>query len=99
MVQVDEVLIKKVADLARLELNDSEISEYVHSIGAILNHVEQLALVDVTNVEPMYHGIDGALKLREDLVRAFPVDEEGNPKVLQSAPEVLHGGFKVPQVI
>ncbi len=99
MIEVNEALIKKVAELSRLELNDSEIQEYVKSIGDILKHVDQLATVDVTGVEPMYYGVDGPLKLREDEVHAFPTDENGKPKVLQSAPEVLYDGFKVPQII
>jgi aspartyl-tRNA(Asn)/glutamyl-tRNA(Gln) amidotransferase subunit C len=99
MIDVNEALIKKVAVLSRLELNDSEIQEYVKSIGDILKHVEQLAQVKVDGVEPLYHGVDGALKLRDDVAIPFPTDENGRPKVLQSAPDVLHDGYKVPQII
>ena len=99
MIEVNEALIKKVADLARLELKDAEIQEYVKSIGDILKHVHQLSEVNVDGVEPMSYGIDGSLRLREDEVKLFPVGKNGKPKILECAPEVLHDGFKVPQVI
>ena len=103
-VQVDEALIRKVAELSRLELKDSEIQDYVKSIGDVLKHVDQLSNVNIIGedgqpVAPMYHGIDGDLKLRSDEVVAFPTDEHGKPKVLKSAPEVVDDGYKVPQVL
>jgi aspartyl-tRNA(Asn)/glutamyl-tRNA(Gln) amidotransferase subunit C len=99
MIDVNEALIRKVAALARLELNEQEIQEYVQSIGDILKHVDELAQVDIAGVAPMYHGIDDSLKLREDIAIPFPTDENGKPKILQCAPDVLHDGFKVPQII
>ena len=99
MIEVNAQLIRKVAELSRLELNDQEIQEYVKSIGDILKHVDQLSLAQVEGVEPMNYGVDGSLRLREDIAIPFPVDESGKPKVLKSAPEVLYDGFKVPQMI
>ena len=99
MIDVNEALIKKVAELSRLELNEAEIQEYVKSIGDILKHVDQLTQVKVEGVEPMNYGIDGALRLRADEVIPFPLDKNGEPKVLENAPAVENGGFKVPQII
>ncbi|MBS1960328.1 MAG: Asp-tRNA(Asn)/Glu-tRNA(Gln) amidotransferase subunit GatC [Bdellovibrionales bacterium] len=99
MAEVNEAIIRKVADLARLDLKDQEIQEYVTSIGDILKHVDQLTSVKVDGVEPMYHGVDHGLRFREDKIVDFPSDENGEPKVLKNAPDVLHGGFKVPQVL
>lgn len=99
MIEVNDALIRKVADLARLELNPAEVQEYVKSIGDILKHVDQLTTVNVEGVEPMVYGVDDHLRFREDEVIAMPTDENGKPKVLQSAPEVLYDGYKVPQII
>ncbi len=96
---VNEALIRKVADLARLELRDDEIQVYVKSIGDILKHVEQLNEVNTDGVEPLLHGLDDALVLRPDIARPFETDENGKPKVLKSAPDVLYDGYKVPQII
>ena len=99
MIDVNEVLIRKVADLARLELSEAEIKEYAISVGGILNHVGQLNAVNTEGVEPMYYGIDGSLRLREDLVQPMPVKEEGKPRILETAPESINDGFKVPPMI
>jgi aspartyl-tRNA(Asn)/glutamyl-tRNA(Gln) amidotransferase subunit C len=99
MIDVNESLIRKVADLARLELNDEEIAHYSKSIGEILNHVDQLSAVHTDGVEPMVYGIDDSLRLRPDEVVDFGLDEKGQPKILTHAPDVLHDGFKVPQIV
>jgi aspartyl-tRNA(Asn)/glutamyl-tRNA(Gln) amidotransferase subunit C len=99
MVEVNEALIRKVAKLARLELKDSEIGDHVSSIAGILKHVDQLAQLDTEGVEPMLHGIDEILRLREDEVVNFNTNPEGPNKIVQSAPEVEHDGFKVPRII
>ncbi|MBU6152751.1 MAG: Asp-tRNA(Asn)/Glu-tRNA(Gln) amidotransferase subunit GatC [Bdellovibrionales bacterium] len=99
MADINDALIRKVAELSRLKLEDGEIGNYVTSIGEILNHVNQLTRVNTDGVEPMFYGIDEALRLREDRVCEFPVDEEGKPKILKHAPLVEDGGFKVPQIV
>jgi aspartyl-tRNA(Asn)/glutamyl-tRNA(Gln) amidotransferase subunit C len=99
MIDVNEALIQKVAELARLELSQDEISEYSNSISEILKHVDQLNSVNTDGVEPMYYGIDGSLRLREDLVQPMSVKEDGKPRILETAPESIHDGFKVPPMI
>ena len=99
MIDVNAALIQKVADLSRLELTEQEVRDYVSSIGDILKHVEQLNSVNTDGVEPMNYGIDGGLRLREDQVVPLEPKADGRPKILESAPEVLHDGFKVPQMI
>ena len=99
MTEVNEALIQKVAELSRLELNDAEIKEYVKSIGDILKHVDQLSAVNVDGVEAMVYGVDDTLRLRPDEVIELKASADGKPKILENAPEVLHDGFKVPQII
>ena len=94
-----EALVKQIARLARLELSPEEIQTFAPQLGDILKYVEQLQSLDVQGVDPMTHPIELETPLREDIVRASPVDEDGEPKVLASAPETLHGGFKVPPVL
>lgn len=99
MPEVNVALIHKVAELSRLEIPESEIQEYVQSISTILKHVEQLNSVDTTGVEPMNYGVDGSLRLRDDIVKPMEKGKEGKPKILESAPEVVQDGFKVPQMV
>ncbi len=99
MIEVNASLIQKVAELSRLELSEEEIAQYVNSIGGILKHVEQLNSVSTDGVEPMSYGVDGSLRLREDVVHPLDPTTYGTPRVLEAAPESMDGGFKVPQVV
>ncbi|NDF13741.1 Asp-tRNA(Asn)/Glu-tRNA(Gln) amidotransferase subunit GatC [bacterium] len=92
-------LIRKIADLSRLELKPDEMEGYVRSIGDILAHVEQLRELNTEGVEPMVYGIDDSLRLRPDEVVDFGLDSSGKPKILTHAPEVVDDGFKVPRII
>lgn len=99
MAKIDSHEIKKVAELARLELSDDEVQDYAQSIQEILDYVDQLKSVSVDGIEPMIHGVSGGLILREDEVVPFSENQEGKPRILDSAPDVVDDGFKVPRVV
>ncbi len=100
-VTVEEV--RRVAELANLQLTPEEETRMARDLGAILGHVAQLAELDTKNVEPMAQvsdvlGLvsDGAGgTLRTDAVRAS-VDRRA---VMAVAPESDGRFFKVPKVI
>ncbi len=100
-VTVEEV--RRVAELANLQLTPEEETRMARDLGAILGHVAQLAELDTENVEPMAQvsdvlGLvsDGAGgTLRPDAVRAS-VDRSA---VMAAAPESDGRFFKVPKVI
>jgi len=58
-----------------------------------------LMLLDVTGVEPLMHPLETAGPFRRDEVHEFPPTANGEPKVLEHAPEVENGGFKVPPIL
>ena len=97
--EVNEALTRKVADLARLELTQDEVTRFTRQLGDVLAYVAQLKEVDVAGVEPMVHPIPYTLRLREDAPEAPFMDAEGHPKVLKSAPDALYDGYKVPQIV
>lgn len=99
MPEVNEALTRKVANLARLELSETEVRLFSQQIGEILKYVDQLQEVAVEGVDPLTHPLESAAPLRQDEVRVFPPDAQGAPKVLKSAPDVLDGGFKVPPIL
>jgi aspartyl-tRNA(Asn)/glutamyl-tRNA(Gln) amidotransferase subunit C len=101
MAEVNETLTRKVADLARLELSESEVKTYTAQLKQILGYVDQLSTVSVEGVEPMTHPIPHEISVRdrEDEVAPSPRDSDGAPKVLDPAPEVIDGGFKVPPIL
>ncbi len=96
--QITPELIKKIANLSRLELTESEVTQFAGQIETVLKYVDELAQVNVEGVEPMVHPQDVPTPMREDVVKPFPRGADGLPKVLESAPDVLYEGYKVPQI-
>ena len=99
VVEVKEDLTLQVAELARLELSEEEVRTFTAQLSNILKYMETLQEVDVRGVEPLLHPLELETPFREDEVHVFPVDSEGNSKVLESAPEILYSGFKVPPIL
>lgn len=99
MIDVNETLTQQVAHLARLELSREEVQVFTAQLKDIIKYVEQLQEVDVTQTEPMTHPFNLKAPLRQDEVIPSPVNHQNKPKVLDSAPEVMYGGFKVPQIL
>lgn len=96
---VTQEITRKTADLARLELTDDEIRNFTSQLSVVLQHVDQIGEANVQGVEPIYHPIDLEMPFREDEVKPFPEGKDGQPKVLESAPDVLMDGFKVPPIL
>jgi aspartyl-tRNA(Asn)/glutamyl-tRNA(Gln) amidotransferase subunit C len=95
--------VRRVAELANLELTAEEEPRMQRDLNAILGHIAQLSELDTENVEPMAQVGDvlGSLSglagesLRVDAVRPS-LDRAG---VMASAPETDGRFFKVPKVI
>jgi len=87
--------IRHVAKLARLALDEPELTRLGGQLEAILGYVAQIGEVDVSGVEPMAHAADLKNVLRDDVAEpALPVEQ-----VLQNAPATDGPFFKVPKVI
>ena len=87
--------VEHVAALARLALSDDELERFVRELGVILEHVEDIAALELDGVEPTAHPIPLMNVLRADEVRAtLPRDE-----VLSQAPAVEDGRFRVPRIL
>ena len=92
---MDLKTVKKVATLARLEMNDSELEAVRGKLGNIMKFVEQLGEVNTDNVEPLANVVDIKLRLREDIVN----DGNQQQQVLANAPEAMEGFFVVSKVV
>lgn len=89
----DEVL--KIANLARLELSAAEVEKYGDQLSAILDYVETLNKLDVSNIEPTAHAVMVPTPFRADEV----VADTTRDKSLSNAPDREETFFKVPKVI
>ena len=87
--------IRKLADLARLEVSAGELADVSAKLSAIVGLVDELKSVATAGVTPMAHPLDQKQRLRADVVTER--DEHG--RYQQNAPAVEHGLYLVPKVI
>ena len=92
---VDKDTVRRVANLARIEVAEDKLEPLANELSAILAFAEQLAEVDVDGVEPMTSVTPMALKRRKDEV----TDGDIQDKILANAPDAREGFFAVPKVV
>jgi aspartyl-tRNA(Asn)/glutamyl-tRNA(Gln) amidotransferase subunit C len=92
---VDQATVRRIAHLARIKLDDSDVPQMQDELNAILAFVEQLNEVDVADVQPMTSVIPMSMKMRLD-----EVTDGGKPAaILGNAPAAEDGFFVVPKVV
>ena len=98
--EVNEELVRKVADLARLALTDEEVRLYATQMKVTLGYVDQIAKVVIPDgIEPLYHPFERETPMRADVVVPCLKSADGKPKMISSAPDTLDEGFKVPPIL
>jgi len=92
---IERADIEKLAELARIEINEATITETTQSIADVLTLVDQLQAADTDGVEPMAHPTDAIQRLRAD-----EVTETNRRDAFQAiAPATEAGLYLVPKVI
>ena len=87
--------IKRIAHLARIEVNDDEAQATLNKLTGIMALIEEIQAVDTHGIAPMSHSQDVTQRLRED-----QVTETNQRELYQSiAPAVEDGLYLVPKVI
>lgn len=89
----DDVL--KVGELARLKLDDTEVSTFTGQMDAILSYVDKLNELDTSGILPTAHAVPLENAFRDDA--ATPSIGAGN--ALAAAPDRVEDFFRVPKVI
>ena len=87
--------VKKVAQLARLELNESEINQHAEQLEKILEYIKQLEKINTKNVPCTTRAIEVVNVLRKDEKKNYENSEE----ILDLAPSRENKFFKVPKII
>jgi aspartyl-tRNA(Asn)/glutamyl-tRNA(Gln) amidotransferase subunit C len=91
--------VRRIADLARLDLGLDEQARMLEQLNSFFRIVEQMSAVDTSGVEPLYTPLaaigDAHLRLRDDVIT------EGDERAAnqRSAPAVDDGLYLVPRVI
>ena len=93
--QIDDTLILRLENLARLELSAAERTKMQGSLTDILTMVEQLNTLDTEGVEPLIYINEDVNVWREDTIN-HQLDRRD---ALRNAPDSDGTFFKVPKVI
>jgi aspartyl-tRNA(Asn)/glutamyl-tRNA(Gln) amidotransferase subunit C len=87
--------VRRVADLARIEVSDAEANATLGHLNGIFTLIEAMQAVDTRGVEPMAHAQDVAQRLRPDAVTE--IDRRDAFQTI--APDTEKGLYLVPQVM
>ena len=92
---IDVETARRVAKLARIQVDDGDLPALAGELSNILGFMEQLNEVNVDGVEPMTSVTPMRLKRRKDVV----TDGTMQDLVLKNAPDAREGFFAVPKVV
>ena len=92
---VDAETVRRVAHLARIAVAEEEVERLQGELNAILAFVEQLAEVDVADIEPMTSVTPMAMKMRKDEVTDGGIADA----IMTNAPVREDRFFLVPKVV
>lgn len=93
---VDDKLIDKLSKLSSLEIENSRKENLKSELADIINFVENLNEIDVSNIEATFNTVEGGTPLREDTAKQ---DLELSNQILENAPKSEDGYFIVPKII
>lgn len=92
---ITEEQVRRIAELAKLEFTNEEISAFTQDFGRILEYVETIEKLDLEGVEPLVQVSDMENVLRDDVVgESLPAE-----LALKNAPKRNESFFKVPKVL
>ena len=95
MTKISTSDVRKVAQLARLELPDDQIETYTEQLEEILSYVDQLQKIDTENIPPTTRAVEVVNAMREDLVEVNSSRED----LLNQAPHREGDFFRVPKIL
>ena len=95
MTKITKEEVKKVAHLARLELNDNVISNHAEQLEKILEYIKQLESIDTDDVPCTTRAIEVTNVFRKDEKKNSNCTEE----LLELGPSREDKYFKVPKII
>ena len=95
MKKITKEEVKKVAQLARLELNEDEITNHAEQLENILEYIKQLEKIDTDDIPCTTRAIE--------VTNVFRKDEKKNSdctnELLELGPSREDKYFKVPKII
>jgi aspartyl/glutamyl-tRNA(Asn/Gln) amidotransferase C subunit len=93
--KISDQAIQHIARLARLRLDETEVSSIRNDLNRILDYVDQLKSLPLAEVEPTNHVIDLAMTGRPDQ----PEPSLSADEATANAPRVVQQMFLVPRIL
>ena len=95
MTKITREEVKKVAHLARLELNENEINNHALQLEKILDYVRQLEKINTNDVQCTTRAIEVINVFRKD----ENINSDCTEELLDLGPSKEDKYFKVPKII
>jgi len=95
MSEINQDVVKNIAFLSRLEINDNEIEKVTKEFDGILDFVSQLDEVNVDDVQPLTNVNNQTVLLCDDEIKDGGLQE----KVIKNAPDREYEYFAVPKFV
>ena len=95
MIKITKDEVKKVAHLARLELNEDEINKHAEQLEKILEYIKQLEKIDTNDVPCTTRAIEVINVFRKDEKKNYDSTEQ----LLELGPSKEDKYFKVPKIL
>ena len=87
--------IERIAHLARIRVTPADVHDVQAKLDGIFKLIDEMQAVNTQGIEPMSHGLDMVLRLRDDVV----TETNHREKYQKNAPQAAEGYFLVPKVI
>ncbi len=93
--ELTEDTVRKLALLSRLHVEESDLPRVAGQLAHVLEHMEEISKLDLSDVPPMMHPDSGERPLRADI----PHQSLDRDVALSNAPKSYEGFFAIPKVI
>jgi len=91
----ESIDVRYVAQLARLDLSEDEITRFSSQLSGVMTHIEKLSEVDIDDIQP-----SSLTDSQPPLLRADePIPGLGPDALLANAPDQANGQLRVPKVV
>ena len=93
--KLDEKIVKRIAELSKLEFDEKEKIAIHKDLNLMLEFIDQLNELDTDNAEPLIHMCNEINILRKDDV----IESISQEEALKNAPSKDSTYFKMPKVL
>ena len=93
--QITDNLMKDIANLAKLQLDDNKLVNLKSEMSSILELIQKISVTQTDSISPLAHPLEATQPLREDI--SHPVNDIAEVQALVD--NIEDGLYIVPKVI